>query len=137
MCGWVCVSIVLCAVEYDDVLSDSSSIVSLIQCGHNHSSSGNSKHHKSFNLLSASHAITVRSFGWDCMMLIQLRSCFINFIPIVMGLPLNFFVLFSDIQILWVESHELAETVEVSPLCDGAPLFSFGFGMQFDVELAT
>ena len=44
----------------------------------------------------------------------------------------------SDIQrvsgwCLWMKYHEVAEPIEASSLYSDAPLFSFGFGVQFNV----
>ena len=34
---------------------------------------------------------------------------------------------------IWMESHEVAEPIEASSMYGGAPFFSLGFGVQFDV----
>ena len=34
---------------------------------------------------------------------------------------------------LWMKYHEVAEPIEVSSLYNDAPLFSLGFGVQFNV----
>ena len=35
---------------------------------------------------------------------------------------------------LWTKSHEVAEPIEASSLYSDAPLFSFGFDVQFNVD---